>query len=389
MNDETKNIAAGRRPQDQFGAVNPPVYHASTITYPTLAAWDEARAQRYDNILYGRFGTPTTKAFEEAMAVVEGGDRAVATSSGLAAASAVIMSVAETGGHLLLPDCVYGPVRNLCSRYLPRFGIETTYYDPLIGSDIDGLIREDTKLIYLESPGTQTFEIQDVPAITEVAKARGILTGIDNTWSTHALFRPLDHGVDFSINAATKYIVGHSDAMLGVVTMRAELFEHLKNVSNGFGNCPGAQELYLGLRGLRTLDVRMERHGKNALKVAKWFKARPEIERVLYPALPDCPGHEIWKRDFKGASGLFSVIFNRPYTYDGIAAMIDGFEHFALGASFGGYESLILPIDPTDYRTATIWKTPGPTLRFHVGLENPEDLIEDLERGFERLNKTG
>ena len=386
MKDPTKIVSGGRHPQDHAGAVNPPAYRASTITYPTLAEWDVARHDRFNKVLYGRFGTPQTKAFEEAMAVLEGGERAVATSSGLAAGAAVVMANVKAGAHVLLPDTVYGPIRNLCTKFLVNLGVETTFYDPMIGAGIDALIRPETSLIYLESPGSQTFEVQDVPAIVAVAKDRGIPTAMDNTWATPVLFKPLAFGVDYSINAATKYIVGHSDAMLGVVTTREELFEPLKIVANGVGNCAGSEELYLGLRGLRTLDVRLERHGRNALQLAQWFDARPEIDRVLYPALPSCPGHEYWKRDFNGASGLFTVIFGRDYPRNALAAMIDGLEHFMLGASFGGYESLVLPINPAEFRTNAAWETPGPCIRFHVGLEDPGDLIADLESGFERLN---
>lgn len=386
MKKDTIIVSGGRHPQDHFGVVNPPVYRASTVTFPTLEDWDEARRERFDRIVYGRFGTPTSFAFEEAMARLEGGDRAVALSSGLAACAAAILASVRTGDHMLVTDSAYGPVRNMCDRFLTGFGVETTYYDPLIGSDIAALIRPDTRLIYTEAPGSHTFEMQDIPAITAVARDKGVLTAMDNTWATPLLFQPLAHGIDFSINAATKYVVGHSDAMLGVVTVRAELFDKVKLAANFTGNCPGAEEVYLGLRGMRTMSVRLARHGENALKLAKWFLGRPEVHRVLYPALPDDPGHAIWKRDFAGAAGLFTVVF-KPFGKSALAAMIDGLEHFGLGASFGGYESLVLPIDPGPLRTATIWDEPGPAVRFHIGLEDPDDLIEDLEKGFERLKK--
>lgn len=386
MKKDTIIVSGGRHPQDHFGVVNPPVYRASSVTFPTLADWDEARRERFDRIVYGRFGTPTSFAFEEAMARLEGGDRAVALSSGLAACAATILASVRMGDHMLVTDSAFGPVRNMCDRFLMGFGVETTYYDPLIGSDIAALIRPNTRLIYTEAPGSYTFEMQDIPAITAVARDKGVLTAMDNTWGTPLLFQPLAHGIDFSINAATKYVVGHSDAMLGVVTVRTELFEKVKLAANFTGNCPGAEEVYLGLRGMRTMSVRLARHGENALKLAKWFLGRPEVHRVLYPPLPDDPGHAIWKRDFAGAAGLFTVVF-RPFEKSALAAMIDGLEHFGLAASFGGYESLVLPIDPGPLRTATKWEEPGPAVRFHIGLEDPDDLIEDLEKGFERLKK--
>ena len=388
MKTETRIVSAGRHPEDHFGAVNPPVYRASTITRRSLAEWREVRTRIFDDVVYGRFGTPTTMAFEEAVAALEGADRAVAVSSGMAACAAAILSAVNGGDHFLVPDSAYQPVRRFAENFLKPFGVETTYYDPLIGAGIADLIRDNTSLIWLEAPGSQTMEMQDIPAIAAVARERGIRTGIDNTWATPLLFKPLDFGVDLSVNAATKYLVGHSDAMLGVVSMRAELFEKVKITANFTGSCPGSEECYLGLRGLRTLAVRLKQHEKNALRVAKWFQHRPEVNRVLYPALPDDPGHAIWKRDFSGASGLFSVVLE-PAGEAQIAAMVDDLEYFGLGASWGGYESLVLPFDPTAYRTATEWRAAGPCLRFHVGLEHPEDLIADLEAGFERMRAAG
>ncbi|MYB14327.1 MAG: cystathionine beta-lyase [Rhodospirillaceae bacterium] len=388
MKTETRVVSAGRHPEQHFGAVNPPVYHASTIVRRSMAEWREVRTRIFDDVVYGRFGTPTTKAFEEAVAALEGADRAVAVSSGMAACAAAILSVVKGGDHILVTDSAYQPVRKLAENFLKPFGVETTYYDPAIGAGIAALIRDNTSLIWLEAPGSQTMEMQDIPAITAVARERGVRTGIDNTWATPLLFKPLDFGVDLSVNAATKYLVGHSDAMLGVVSMRAELFEKTKITANFMGSCPGSEECYLGLRGLRTLAVRLRQHEENALRLAHWFQGRPEVNRVLYPALPDDPGHAIWQRDFSGASGLFSVILE-PADEAQVAALVDGLEHFGLGASWGGYESLVLPFDPTDYRTVTEWRAAGPCLRFHIGLENPDDLIADLEAGFDRLRAAG
>lgn len=388
MKTDTKIVSAGRHPEDHFGAVNVPAYRASTITRPTMAEWNKARTRVFDEIVYGRFGTPTTKAFEEACAVLEGADRAVATSSGMAACAASILSAVKGGDHMLITDSTYFPVRKFADNFLKTFGVETTYYDPLIGAGIADLIQDNTTLIWLESPGSQTFEIQDIPAITAIAQDRGIRTGIDNTWATPLLFKPLDFGVDLSVNAATKYLVGHSDAMLGVVSMRADLYEGVKLAANHTGNCAGSEECYLGLRGIRTMGLRLKQHEKNALILAQWFQQQPAVNRVLYPALPDDPGHALWKRDFQGASGLFSVMLE-PASDAQIEALVDGLKHFGLGASWGGYESLVLPFDPSHYRSATEWTAPGPCLRFHIGLEDPDDLIADLDAGFHRLAKAG
>jgi cystathionine beta-lyase len=387
MKPSTTLVSAGRDPEHSAGAVNVPAYRASTITAPDFATWEAMRLRRYDKeaVVYGRFGTPTSHAFEEAVAAIEGADRVVALSSGMAACATAILSAVKTGDHVLIPDNVYQPVRVLAGGLLKDFGIASTFYDPAVGAGIAAMVLPNTRLIYCEAPGSQTMEMPDTPAIVAVAKARGIRTAFDNTWGTPLLFRPLDHGIDLSINAATKYLVGHSDAMLGTIAMRAELFERVKAVAAGYlGNCPGSEEVYLGLRGMRTLAVRLKRHGRSALAIAQWFQGRPEVHRVLYPALPEHPGHAIWKRDFAGASGLFSVMF-KPFSKAAMAAFVDGLQHFGIGASFGGFESLVLPFDPSHYRTATRWEAPGQCLRFHIGLEDVDDLIQDLERGLQRL----
>ena len=387
MKRTTSLVSAGRNPRRHSGAVNVPAFRASTITAPDLASWEESRKHRFDKdaVVYGRFGTPSTQALEDAVAAIEGADRVVPVSSGMAACACSILSVVKTGDHLLLPDNVYQPVRLFAGGFLKDFGVETTFYDPLIGSGIAKLIRPNTRLLYLESPGSQTMEMGDTPALVAEAKARRIRTAFDNTWGTPLLFRPLDHGIDLSINAATKYLVGHSDAMLGTIAVRADLFERVKTVATAYlGNCPGSEEVYLGLRGMRTMHVRLQRHGESAFAVARWFQTRPEVERVLYPALPEDPGHAIWKRDFAGASGLFSVVF-KPCAKADIARFVDSLEHFAIGASFGGYESLVLPFEPSHYRSATKWEAKGPCLRFHIGLEDVGDLIEDLERACTKM----
>jgi cystathionine beta-lyase len=386
MKKDTKLVHGGRHPEQHFGAVNPPVYHASTITYPTLAAWQEARGDRYNRVIYGRFGTPTTKAFEEAMAGIEGAERCMALSSGLAACSAAVLSAVGAGAHILVQNSAYFPVRNLCDSFLTRFGVRTTYFDPAIGEDIAALIEPETTLIYLEAPGSLTFEMPDVPAITAVARDRGIRTALDNTWATPLYYRPLEHGVDMSVNACTKYIVGHSDGMLGSIALSEDLFAPVRDTANFSGNSAGSDEAYLGLRGLRTLSVRLQRHGQNARIAAEWFQKQPEVAQVLYPALPDDPGHAIWQRDFDAATGLFTVCFN-PLDEKQVEALVDNLDLFGLGASWGGYECLVLPFDARHQRTAVEWNPPGPTIRFHIGLDDPDDILEDLEKGFAHMRK--
>lgn len=385
MKKDTKIVTAGRDPEANFGIVNPPVYHASTVLFPTVAALNEAVRDPYNRIYYGRFGTPTTFAFEDAVAALEGGHRAVAVSSGLAAISIALMAFLRAGDHLLMVDTAYSPTRKFCDGVLTRFGVETTYYDPLVGAGIAALMRPETRVVYMESPGSLTFEVQDAAAITAAAHAGGAVAMFDNTWATPLLFQPFAHGIDVSIQAATKYIVGHADAMLGAIIARDEkTFHALKSCAVAVGNAAGPDDCYLGLRGLRTLSVRLARHADNALTLARWLGARPEVARVIHPALPEDPGHGLWKRDFDGANGLFAVVLN-AYSDKAVAAMLDGLELFAMGFSWGGFESLILPAKPEITRTATQWDAPGPLLRLHAGLEDADDLIADLERGFARL----
>lgn len=378
----TRLTQVGRDLGASGAPVNPPVYRASTFVFPSLAALDEAWKTPYNGRLYGRNGTPTSAAFETAIAEIEGGYGAVATASGVAAIMAVFVAFVGQGEHALVPDSVYDIVRRCDTRMLKRMGIEVTYYDPLVGKDIETLIRPNTKLIYLESPGSGTFDIQDVPAIVAVAKARGIRTVIDNTWATPLFFRPLDLSVDAVIEAATKYIVGHSDAMLGVVATTKDAFMPVRAAVQDMGACAGTEEVNLGLRGLRTLDARLARHQTSALAVARWLADQPQVSKVLYPALPGAPGHELWKRDFSGASGLMA--FELPSLAEGaLEAMVSGMSHFKLGYSWGGYESLILPVH-TENRKVTPWQG-GPLLRIHIGLEDVSDLIEDLQAGLSRL----
>ena len=380
---DTLLVQAGREPHANHGVVNPPVYRASTILYPSLADYEEADRTPFTGTRYGRRGTPTTFALEEAVARLEGGYRAVAVPSGLAAITLTLLAFLKAGDHLLMVDSVYGPTRRFCDTVLKSFEVETTYYDPL--ADIAPLIRPNTKLIFLESPGSLTFEVQDAAAITAVAKARGIVTAIDNTWSAGLFFSPFEHGIDVSIQAATKYIVGHSDAMLGLIVCNEAAYLRVKRASAFLGVSVGPDDCYLALRGLRTLAVRLPHHDRTARAVAHWLAGRPEVAHVRHPALPDCPGHALWRRDFTGGNGLVSLVL-QPVGREALAALLDGLKLFALGASWGGYESLVIPFDPRPSRTASTWPHQGPCLRLHCGLEDADELIADLSAGLDRLH---
>jgi len=376
----TKAVHSGRAPHDNFGFVNPPVYRGSTVLFPTV----EKLWKRDQAYTYGRSGTPTITALEEALAEIEGGAATALTGSGYQAVSTAIVAFVKAGDHILMLDSVYQPTRKFCDHMLARLGVETTYYDPLIGAGIAELVRPNTRLIFTESPGSQTFEVQDIPAIARVAAERDLWLLMDNTWATPLYFRPFDHGVDVSIHAATKYIVGHADAMLGAITSNARAAKHIAIAKDQLGISPGSEETYLGMRGLRTMATRLAQHQRSALEIARWLEGRPEVARVLHPGLASHPQHALWKRDFLGASGLFSIIL-KPVSDKAVAAMLDGLELFGMGFSWGGYESLVIPFDARSYRTATQWQPEGPALRLHIGLEDVDDLRADLEAGFKRL----
>lgn len=371
---------AGRNPFAHHGFVNPPVYRGSTVLFKTVASF-EKREQRY---VYGRRGTPTSEALEEAIACLEGGVRTWLAPSGAAAIATTLLSFAKAGDHILVTDSAYLPTRKMCDGVLKRFGVETTYYDPTIGAGIAQLMRPNTTLVFTESPGSLTFEIQDIPAIAAAAHARGALVVTDNTWGTPLYFKPFLHGVDISIQAATKYIVGHADAMLGSITVVEKLADTLVAEAGNLGICAGTEEMYLGLRGIRTMGVRLERHWQSGLEIARWLEQRPEVARVIHPALPSHPQHELWKRDFLGACGLFTIVL-KPCPKVAVAALLEGLEFFGIGASWGGFESLVLPFNAATSRSATAWQPEGPTIRFHIGLEDVGDLKTDLEAGFARM----
>ena len=381
---ETEIVLAGRDPQRFDGFVNTPIVRGSTVLYPTVADL-ENHTGRYS---YGRRGNPTLEGLEVALTRLEGGAGVVLTPSGLSAISVALLAVLKAGDHLLMVDTAYQPTRRVCNEVLRRYGVETTYYDPLVGAGIAELIRPNTRAIFMESPGSQSFEIQDVPAIVAAAQAQEITTLLDNTWATPLFFRPHDFGVDIAIQAGTKYLSGHSDLNIGTISANERLWPKLKMTHGDLGITVAPEDAFLGARGLRTMAVRLARHQESAFTIARWLSERPEVMQVLHPGLPEHPGHAIWKRDFKGASGLFSVVLN-PAPKAGVDAMLDGLELFGLGFSWGGYESLAIPFDCSTYRSATPWQPGGPTVRLQIGLEDPGDLMADLERGLDRLRAAG
>ena len=379
MKPDTTLVNAGRDPKSQHGFVNPPVYHASTVLYPT-AEDQVAHRSRYQ---YGRRGTPTSEALEAALMAIEGEACAgvALLPSGLAAISTALISVAGASDHILVTDSAYRPTRNFCEGMLKRMGVTTTYYDPLIGAGIAKLFKPNTRAVFVEAPGSQSFEMQDIPAIAQVAHDKGAIVLTDNTWATPLYFRAFDKGVDLSIQAGTKYIGGHSDIMFGCVSANAKTWPALKTAMTTMGLCVGPDDIYLALRGLRTMGVRLARHNESGLRVARWLEARPEVLRVMHPALESDPGYAIWQRDFSGACGLFSIVL-KDMSEKAVHAFMNELQLFGMGFSWGGFESLVIVFDCSEYRTATKWAPGGPTLRFHIGLEDPGDLIADLERGF-------
>jgi len=388
MRKTTKLVHGGRRAAHPPGTVNLPVARASTVLFESLAHLAETQKlfEAGERIAtYGIVNMPQRNAFEELVCELEGGHRAVTVPSGLAAVAVAIMAVVKAGDHVLMVDSVYGPSRTFCDRTLARFGVETSYYDPLAsGEQVGALMRPNTTAVYVESPGSLTFEVQDIPAIAAAAHAHGAKVVLDNTWATPLGFRAFDHGVDVSVHAATKYIGGHSDVLLGLILANESTYGPLFRFWTDTGVTASPDDCFLALRGLRTLAVRLDRHRASAMTIARWLAGRPEVREVLYPALPGAPGHALWQRDFVDASGLFGVVL-QPVAAARIAAMLDGMALFGMGWSWGGFESLIIPTYPERVRTATPWQPGGPCLRLAIGLEAPEDLIADLDAGFARL----
>jgi cystathionine beta-lyase len=387
MKKDTLLTHLGRDPARYNGMVNTPVFRTSTVIHPNLASYEQRPPEGEKTVRYGRYGTPTTFALEEAVSQMEGGYRAVAVPSGLAAITAAVCAFVKTGDHLLVSDSVYAPTRAFCERQLRRNGVQVEYYDPLIGAGIASLVRPNTRAVFCEAPGSLTFEMQDIPAIAKAAHERGLVVLADNTWGTPYFFRSFERGVDVSIHAATKYIAGHSDVMLGIVVTNEQSWLPVRRAVTDYGYSASPDDCYLALRGFRTIGVRLKHQMASALRVARWLKARPEVRRVLYPALEDDPGHAIWKRDFEGAASLFAFVL-QPVSDIAVAAFVDALELFGIGSSWGGFESLITVVHAEAHRTATRWQPGGPALRLHIGLEDPDDLIADLKHGFDALRKS-
>lgn len=392
---ETRLIQGGRKPEwtgipgQPGGIVNPAVWRASTILYEDVAHLRAARTDQHQRWFYGRKGTPTQWALADALTEMEpGAEGTMLYPSGVAAIACALMAVLRPGDQLLMVDSVYDPTRGFCDKMLRTLGIETVYYDPLIGGGIEALITDRTRAIFMESPGSLTMEVQDVPAITEIARGRGITTLTDNTWATPLYFPALSRGADISIVACTKYIAGHSDVMMGAVTANAAHWGAVQSTAHLFGQISSPDDAWLALRGLRTLAIRMKQHQESALAIAQWLDDRPEVASVLHPALPSCPGHAQWRQDFTGASGLFSFSL-RDADDAARVRFIDALRLFGIGYSWGGYESLALPVDPELFRTATKGASKNPLVRLHIGLENVGDLIADLDRAFSEMRQSG
>jgi cystathionine beta-lyase len=399
----TRLSHTGRNDKTVHGFVNPPLLRGSTVLYPTVAERKRLAGMRGQRVLtYGLGGSATHWALEDVIAEVEGGTRCAIVCSGLAAVTTPLLAFLKTGDHMLMPDSVYGPARSFAEGMLTRFGVETTFYDPLIdGAGITALMRPNTTVVYTESPGSHTFEVQDVPAIARAAHAGGAPGGgpggvpggvkvmMDNTWGIHH-FQPFKHGVDVSIQAATKYPAGHSDILIGSVTVNSEAdWQTLHAGSRGLGQYASPDDCWLTLRGMRTMGVRLAHQEQAGLAVARWLAGRPEVARVLHPALPGAPGHDIWQRDFTGACSLFGVEFKPEYSVESTHAFVEALALFGIGASWGGFESLALPTTGFVTRTAGGGKFVGPVVRLHIGLEDVADLIADLEQGLGVLRGFG
>ena len=374
----------GRDPKQHLGAVSTPVYHATTILFDTVAELEAAERGQYPGVTYGLHGLPTVTDLQSAMAELEGGYAALAVASGLAAITLALLGTTRAGDHVLVTDAVYGPTRRFCDNQLKRFGVEVSYYDPLAGASVEREFKSNTHVVFAESPGSLTFEVQDVPAIAEVAHRRGALLMLDNTWATPLGFPAFARGADISLHAGTKYVGGHSDVLVGLMTCSEATFPALHRLWTDMGVTLSSDDAFLALRGLRTLAVRLERHTQSALTIARWLRERPEVDEVIFPALPGSRGHELWKRDFTGACGLFGVML-KPVAKARVDAMLDGMRLFRMGWSWGGFESLIIPANVERAKRTIPWNARGPYMRLHVGLEDVQDLIADLEDGFARL----
>lgn len=385
MSKATDVVHHGRDPRRQEGLVNTPVYRGSTVLFPTVAALEQATRNPNDGVFYGRFGTPTHFALQDAISRLEGAAGTVVAASGLQAITVAALALLRAGDHVLAADCVYDPTRRFCEGVLKRFGVETSYVRPDAGGDIAAEFRPNTRLVILESPGSLTFEFQDIPAVAQAARERGAWVMVDNTWATPLLCNPLALGADVVVHAATKYIAGHADAMLGTISCNARSFEPVRGMAQALGVYASPDDCFLALRGLRTLDVRLKRHEATGLALARWLARQPEVECVLHPAFAEFPGHALWRRDFRGACGLFAAVL-KPVPKAALEAMLDGLRLFGMGYSWGGFESLAIPVPAAHLKSARRqWPHEGPLLRFHAGLEDPDELIAELDAGFARL----
>ncbi len=384
-------VTAGRNRRDNFDFVNPPLVRGSTVLHESVADMKARVARRNAGddaapVAYGIYGTPTHRAFYEALNALEGGHASCAVPSGLTACTIAILAFVRAGDHVLVPDSVYWPTRRYCRDTLSRYGVETTFYDPRVGEQgsaaVEALLRPTTRVLFLESPGSLTFEMQDVPALASIARSRGVISVIDNTWATPLYFQPLAHGVDVSVHAATKYICGHSDILMGTITSNAAAWPRLRETLQHYGLTTSPDDVYLAHRGLHSMAARLRQHTATAWRLIEWLQAQPEVERILYPALQSDPGHALWKRDMTGATGLFGVAL-KPVEPERFVALVDGMQLFGRGYSWGGYESLLIPVFPE--RSAVPLQFTGPLFRISAGLEDPDDLIDDLAEGFARL----
>lgn len=386
---KTQLVNAGRSKKWTNGVVNPPIQRASTVVFDSVAEKNQATVNRANKTLfYGRRGTHTHFAFQEAMVEIEGGVGCALFPCGAAAIANSILSFVQTGDHILMVDTCYEPTRDFCEKIMKKMGIETTYYPPTIGEGIRALIQPNTKVLFTESPGSITMEVQDIPTLARVAHEHDIIVMLDNTWAAGVNFSPFEHGVDISIQAATKYIVGHSDVMLGTAIANEKCWDQLREQSYLMGQCVSPDDAYLGLRGLRTLDVRLRQHAQNSLAIAHWLADQPEVDHVRHPALETCPGHEFYQRDFTGGNGLFSFVL-KSSDIKATTALLDGMQHFSMGFSWGGFESLILANEPKSFdslRTVAHPHFAGTLIRVHIGLEDVDDLIADLKAGLERYS---
>lgn len=376
----TQLSVIGRNPDEQSGFVNPPLYKGSTIILKKLSDLEQRKGR-----FYGTAGSPTIDNLENAWTHLTGSAGTVLSASGLGSISLALLALSKAGDHILMTDSVYVPTRMLCDGLLAKFGVETDYYDPSIGKDIEKLVKPNTTVIFLESPGSGTMEVQDIPALVSVAKKHGIKTILDNTWATPLFFDAHAHGIDISVEAGTKYLGGHSDLLIGLASANEECWPLLRSTYDAMAMLPGAEDCQLALRGMRTLHLRLKEVERKALDLAAWLGNRDEVEKVLHPAFEDCPGHEYWVRDYKGSSGLFSIVLKNGFTRAGLEKMVEGMKVLQLGFSWGGYDSLITPVNPCNNRKASTWPYKGFALRIQVGLEEFEDLKRDFELGFERL----